>query len=95
MTNRCVKTLGSHDNIRFLNISLYQGAPGRKDILTLEMAASDNALVTASLSTDPTIIATGAGKKRFYLFTNYDGDLYGFLPLLSLLLSLFLIIVVS
>ncbi|KAK9463646.1 uncharacterized protein V1516DRAFT_698232 [Lipomyces oligophaga] len=70
VTNRCVRLLGSEDNVRFINLALYQGAPDRKDIITVEMAASDNALVLASLSTDPTLFASGVGKKRFYMFTN-------------------------
>ncbi|KAK7202572.1 peptidyl-prolyl cis-trans isomerase [Myxozyma melibiosi] len=74
VTNRCVRLLGSEDNIRFLNLSVYQGAPDRKDVMTLEMAASDNALVSASLALDPTVFATAVGKVRFYMFTNYEGE---------------------
>ncbi|KAK9451681.1 uncharacterized protein V1518DRAFT_409243 [Limtongia smithiae] len=73
-TNRCVRLLGSEDNLRFLNIALYQGAPARKNVLTLDMAASDNTLVAESLSLDPTLVATAVGKKRFYLFSNHDGE---------------------
>ncbi|KAJ8097846.1 hypothetical protein POJ06DRAFT_23371 [Lipomyces tetrasporus] len=74
VTNKCVRLLGSEENIRFLNLALYQGAPNRKEILTLEMATSDNVLVSESFTTDPTLIATAIAKKRFYLFTNYEGE---------------------
>ncbi|KAK9467813.1 hypothetical protein V1512DRAFT_222456 [Lipomyces arxii] len=74
VTNRCIRLFGSEDNVRFLNMSLYQGAPNRKGIMTLEMATAENALVNESLSTDPTLFATGMGKNRFYMFTSYDGD---------------------
>ncbi|KAK9491725.1 hypothetical protein V1508DRAFT_373323 [Lipomyces doorenjongii] len=74
VTNKCVRLFGSQENVRFLNLAMYQGAPNRKEILTLEMATSDNALVSESLTTDPILVATGISRKRFYLFTNYDGD---------------------
>ncbi|KAK9454903.1 hypothetical protein V1511DRAFT_501299 [Dipodascopsis uninucleata] len=74
VTNKCVRLFGSEDNIRFLNLSMYQGTPNRKDIMTVEMAASDNTLVSESFTTDPTLFATALTKKRFYLFTKYDGE---------------------
>ncbi|KAK9237251.1 hypothetical protein V1525DRAFT_404663 [Lipomyces kononenkoae] len=74
VTNKCVRLFGSEENVRFLNLAMYQGAPSRKELFTLEMATSDNALVSESLITDPTLISTAISKKRFYLFTNYGGD---------------------
>ncbi|KAK9478226.1 hypothetical protein V1514DRAFT_86131 [Lipomyces japonicus] len=72
--NKMARLLASDEGIRFLNLSLYQGAPNKKDILTLEMAASDNVLISESLTTDPTIFSTAVNRKRFYLFTNYVGE---------------------
>ncbi|KAJ1554925.1 hypothetical protein HK405_003717, partial [Cladochytrium tenue] len=73
-TNRVVRLIGKMENQRFMNIALYQGAPRRKNVLTLAMAASDNTLIKESEETDPTIIATAFKKNRFYLFSNRDPD---------------------
>lgn len=35
MTNRVVKLLGKDEVVRFLNLSLYQGAPAKKTITTM------------------------------------------------------------
>ncbi|KAK9473108.1 uncharacterized protein V1510DRAFT_415134 [Dipodascopsis tothii] len=74
VTNRCVRVLGTDEPFRVLHVALYQGAPNRKDLLTLEMAASDNALVSESLQTDPTLVAVAHARARFFLFSNHAGD---------------------
>jgi len=73
-TNKCIKILGKNDNVRFLNISLYQGNPNKsKSSLTLEMKASDNPSLD-KITTDPTLIASGYKKNRFYMFTRREPD---------------------
>ena len=70
LTNKILKTLGRDDGFRAINLAVYQGAPSRKDIMTVEMAASSNPLLEEGESRDPIIFATGTGKSRFYMFTN-------------------------
>lgn len=70
LTNNLVRLIGSSENIRFMNIALYQNAPKRKNIVTAEMAASDNPLYNESERTDPTIFCTAFKKHRFHLLTN-------------------------
>lgn len=73
-TNKCVRTLGTADGLRFMNLALYQGTGGGDKQLTVEMAASDNQLIEQSLKSDPVLFATAYGKPRFYMFTDKDAD---------------------
>ncbi|TPX34041.1 hypothetical protein SmJEL517_g03184 [Synchytrium microbalum] len=71
-TNRVVKVIGRGETQRFMNLALYQGAPRKKTLITMAMAASDNpALQNAELS-DPTLFCTAYKRNRFYLFTQRD-----------------------
>ena len=70
LTNRVVKTYGSSEPFRALNLTLYQGAPQRKGVVTAQMAASANPLLQEAEERDPMLVTTGAGKVRFYMFTN-------------------------
>ena len=70
LTNRVVKTYGDNEPFRSLNLTLYQGAPQRKALTTVEMAASSNPLLQEAESRDPMLVSTGLGKPRFYMFTN-------------------------
>jgi len=70
VTNKCQKVLGKDDGFRPINLALYQGAPKRKGVMTVEMAASANPLLEEGEERDPIIFATGWGKSRFYMFTN-------------------------
>lgn len=70
VTNKCVKNFGKDDGFRAINLALYQGAPRRKEVMTIEMAASANPLLEEGEERDPIIFATGWGKGRFYMFTN-------------------------
>jgi peptidylprolyl isomerase domain and WD repeat-containing protein 1 len=69
-TNRVVKVYGRDENFRPLSLALYQGAPQKKGITTVAMAASNNPLLQESEARDPILFATGVGKVRFYMFTN-------------------------
>lgn len=69
-TNSVVRVYGADENFRPLNLSMYQGAPQKKGVTTIAMAASDNPLLQEQETRDPILIATGVGKVRFYMFTN-------------------------
>lgn len=69
-TNQVVKTYGKDENMRVVSLGLYQGAPQKKGITTVEMGASANPLLQESEARDPILIATAVGRQRFYMFTN-------------------------
>lgn len=69
-TNRIVKAYGVLENYRPLNLAIYQGAPQKKGVTTVAMAASSNPLLQESEARDPILFTTGANKVRFYMFTN-------------------------
>ncbi|KAM3448992.1 hypothetical protein MY3296_007310 [Beauveria thailandica] len=69
-TNQVVKTYAKDDNLRAINLALYQGQPLKKGVTSVEMGASSNPLLQESEARDPLLVATAAGKVRFYLFTN-------------------------
>jgi peptidylprolyl isomerase domain and WD repeat-containing protein 1 len=70
LTNRVVKVYGKDEPFRALNLCLYQGQPDKKGVVTVAMAASDNPLLQEAEARDAMLVATGAGKVRFYMFTN-------------------------
>jgi peptidylprolyl isomerase domain and WD repeat-containing protein 1 len=70
LTNRVVKVYGQDEPFRALNLSLYQGQPQQKKVVTVEMAASVNPLLAEAEARDAMLVTTGAGKVRFYMFTN-------------------------
>ena len=70
LTNRVVKVYGDTEPFRSLNLALYQGAPQKKSLTTVEMAASSNPLLQEAEARDPMLICTAVGKPRFYMFTN-------------------------
>lgn len=69
-TNRIVKSYGATENYRPLNLAIYQGAPQKKGVTTIAMAASSNPLLQESETRDPILFTTGMNKVRFYMFTN-------------------------
>ncbi|POS69332.1 peptidyl-prolyl cis-trans isomerase cyp15 [Diaporthe helianthi] len=69
-TNQVVKVFGKDEQLRALDLAIYQGAPQKKGVTTVAMAASSNPLLEESEARDPIIFATGVGKNRFYMFTN-------------------------
>lgn len=71
-TNRVMRVYGKDESFRALNVSMYQGAPQQKGVVTVSMATSNNPLLEAAEERDPTLFATGYGKVRFYMFTNEE-----------------------
>lgn len=67
--DKLYRFIGESESLRFLNISLYQGAPKKKAVVTLEMATSDNSVYKESEATDPTLYCTAYKKNRFYCFS--------------------------
>ncbi|PSR99419.1 peptidyl-prolyl cis-trans isomerase [Coniella lustricola] len=71
-TNQVVKVYGKDESFRALNLAIYQGAPQKKGVTTVAMAASSNPLLEESEVRDPILFATGVGKVRFYMFTHEE-----------------------
>ena len=71
-TNKVQRVLGKSESLRFTNIALYQGIPQRKNLVTAEMAASDNPAFKDINKVNPMLIATAFQKQRFYLITSND-----------------------
>lgn len=67
VTNKVSRVIGKDETLRFLNLSMFQGAPAKK-LQTLAMAASANPLLQESATRDPTLFATAYHKQRFYMF---------------------------
>lgn len=70
LTNKLVKLYGQEEPFRPLWLSLYQGQPEKKGIVTVEMAASENPLLRDAEARDAMLVSTGSGKVRFYMYTN-------------------------
>jgi peptidylprolyl isomerase domain and WD repeat-containing protein 1 len=70
LTNRVVKMYGQEETFRPLYLTLYQGQPEKKGVVTVEMAASENPLLQEAEARDAMLVTTGSGKVRFYMFTN-------------------------
>ncbi|KOS16852.1 Peptidyl-prolyl cis-trans isomerase cyp15 [Escovopsis weberi] len=69
-TNRVVRIFGREESFRAVHLGLYQGQPQKKGVVSVEMGASSNPLLQESEARDPILAATGAGKARFFMFTN-------------------------
>jgi peptidylprolyl isomerase domain and WD repeat-containing protein 1 len=69
VTNRMVRLFGRDESHRFTNLALYQGAPKRKEITNLAMAASENPLLADAEIIDPILFCTAFRKPRFFMFT--------------------------
>lgn len=74
VTNKVARVLGKDDSIRFLNVSLYQGAPTKKGFMTAQMAASDNPILQESQARDPILFCSAYKRPRFYLFSNSEPE---------------------
>lgn len=72
-SNRVVKIYGRHEPVRPLHLTLYQGQPDKKGVVTVQMAASDNPLLQEAEARDCMLTTTAANRPRFYMFTN-DND---------------------
>ena len=70
LTNKLVKLYGREEPLRSLWLTLYQGAPDKKGVTTVEMAASENPLLQEAEARDAMLVSTGSGKVRFYMYTN-------------------------
>jgi peptidylprolyl isomerase domain and WD repeat-containing protein 1 len=73
-TGELKSLVGKSETIRFMNIALYQGAPRKKQLMTVEMAASDNSVLREAEETDPTLFGTAFKKSRFYIFSRREPD---------------------
>ncbi|KAI8148410.1 peptidyl-prolyl cis-trans isomerase cyp15 [Fennellomyces sp. T-0311] len=71
-TNKVARLIGKSETHRFLNMALYQGAPKKKGVYTLAMAASDNATLKESELLDPTLFCTAFKRNRFFMFTRRE-----------------------
>ncbi|KAH8703616.1 putative peptidyl-prolyl cis-trans isomerase [Talaromyces proteolyticus] len=69
-TNRVVRVFGKDEPFRALDLTMYQGQPQKKGVVTVSMAASANPLLQEAEERDPILVSTGFGKVRFYMFTN-------------------------
>ncbi|NXJ71036.1 PPWD1 protein, partial [Rostratula benghalensis] len=73
-TNRCVRILGKQENIRMMQLALFQGvAKKHRAAITIEMKASENP-VLQNIQADPTVICTAFKKNRFYMFTKREPE---------------------
>lgn len=72
--SRCVRILGKQENIRVMQLALFQGiAKKHRAATTIEMKASENP-VLQNVQADPTIVCTSFKKNRFYMVCNVLGD---------------------
>uniref|UniRef100_A0A8C3ACJ9 peptidylprolyl isomerase n=1 Tax=Cyclopterus lumpus TaxID=8103 RepID=A0A8C3ACJ9_CYCLU len=73
-TNRCVRILGKLENIRVVQLSLFQGVAKATHVApTVEMKASVNPALD-NVEQDPTIICTAFKKNRFYMFSKREPE---------------------
>ncbi|KAJ7600641.1 hypothetical protein C8J56DRAFT_1010469 [Mycena floridula] len=74
VTNRVVRLLGKDEAVRFLNLGVYQGAPSKRAVTTMAMAASANPILAGKGPRDPTLFCTGYKRSRFYMFTRSEPE---------------------
>ncbi|KAL0961213.1 hypothetical protein HGRIS_006180 [Hohenbuehelia grisea] len=74
VSNRVVRLLGKDEAVRYLNLSVYQGAPAKKGVTTMAMAASSNPILATKSERDPILFCTGYKRSRFYLFTRAEPE---------------------
>uniref|UniRef100_A0A3Q3QHY1 peptidylprolyl isomerase n=1 Tax=Monopterus albus TaxID=43700 RepID=A0A3Q3QHY1_MONAL len=73
-TNRCVRILGKLENIRVVQLSLFQGvAKAMIAAPTVELTASDNPALK-NIEPDPIIFCTAFKKNRFYMFSKREPE---------------------
>ncbi|KAF2198019.1 hypothetical protein GQ43DRAFT_483653 [Delitschia confertaspora ATCC 74209] len=70
--NRVVKVYGKDEQMRPLNLALYQGQPEKKGVVTVQMAASENPLLQEAEARDAMLVSTAYNKVRFFMFTDDD-----------------------
>ncbi|KAF8319014.1 hypothetical protein DL93DRAFT_2053995 [Clavulina sp. PMI_390] len=74
LNNRVVRLLGKDETGRWLNLSLYQGAPAKKGMSSLAAAASANPILQSREVRDPTLFCTAFKRPRFYMFTRAEPE---------------------
>lgn len=74
VTNKVSRVLGKDETLRFLNMTMYQGAPAKKGVTTLAMAASANPLLQEKANRDPHLFCTAYKRARFYIFGRSDRE---------------------
>jgi len=73
-TNKVSRLLGRTENARFMNLALYQGAPRKKGMLNIAMAASENPALREKEKVDPLLVCTAWKRNRFYMFSKRHPD---------------------
>ncbi|KAF8511591.1 peptidyl-prolyl cis-trans isomerase [Gautieria morchelliformis] len=73
-TNRVVRLFGKDETGRWLNLSLYQGAPAKLGFKTAAMVASANPILADREARDPTLFCTAYKRQRFYMFTRTEPE---------------------
>lgn len=69
VTNRLARLIGKPENMRFLQLALFQGKARKSTgAVTLEMEASENPTLE-NVQPDPTLFVTAFKKNRFFMFT--------------------------
>jgi len=78
VTNRVVRLLAKDEPAmgRAIHLAVYQGAPKKKNVVTLDMAASANPLLQEAELRDPILVCTAHNKARFYMFNCDDEYVY-------------------
>ncbi|KAJ3539228.1 hypothetical protein NM688_g6396 [Phlebia brevispora] len=74
VTNRVVRLLGKDETVRWMQLTLYQGAPAKQGHATAAAAASANPLLAEKAARDPTLTCTGYKRQRFYMFTRAEPE---------------------
>lgn len=74
VTNRVARLLGKDETVRWMNLSIYQGAPAKQGRTTAAMAASANPLLAEKSVRDPTLFCTGYKRARFYMFSRSEPE---------------------
>lgn len=64
-----MKLYGREESFRPLNVALFQGQPDKKDVVTVQMAASDNPLLAEADARDAML-----GTISFRLFSRLHAD---------------------
>ncbi|XP_054013712.1 peptidylprolyl isomerase domain and WD repeat-containing protein 1 [Hylaeus anthracinus] len=73
-TNRCIRIMGKPENIRPMQLALFQGKARKTTAaLTVEMEASENPTLEMNRP-DPTLFCTAHKKNRFYMFTRREPE---------------------
>lgn len=73
-TNRCIRIMGKPENIRPMQLALFQGKARKTTAaVTVEMEAAENPTLEMNRP-DPTLFCTAYKKNRFYMFTRREPE---------------------